>query len=407
MLHTTRKTHLIGLMIALLLVMAGSTALAQNEESSGFRPDAPQYGVRGPYAVGTVDMQIEDVERPITLTVWYPADATEGFVGDHVYALDYSPGVGVLEVFGKALPDATPASENAPYPLVIYSHGFTFFRLEATYFAEHLASWGFVVMAPDHPDMHITTFGSPPEFYHTMYLTTPQDVSRVIDFAEAQNKDGMLEGLINTDKIAMTGHSSGGFTALQASGGQLDLEGMLAECEVNPEHFDCPFVMPMADEIAALYGIEGVTDELLPSAQDERIDVVIPMAPDQIFFGQTGLNNVTIPTLYLVGDLDEYITYDQFSNGFASLGSDTAYMVTFEYGGHGIFGDTCQRAPFLVGWGLFSLCADPVWDKDRTHDLIDHYGTAFLLWHLKADTLASEVFGEGQMEYPGVELLSK
>lgn len=407
MLHRTRKAYFTGLIIALMVALLGSMVMAQSEEQTGFRPDAPEYGIHGPYAVGTMEMQIADEERPLNLTVWYPADASDGFEGDYAYPSGYGPNLGSFEVFGEASLEAPPDNENGPYPLVVYSHGFTFFRLGATYFAEHLASWGFIVMAPDHPDMVITTFGSPPEFYHSMYASTPQDVSRVIDFAEAQNAEGPLAGLIDTEKIAMTGHSSGGFTALQVAGGQLDLSGMLAECEVNPEHFDCPFVMPMADEIAALYGLDGVTDELLPSAQDERIDVVIPMSPDQIFFGENGLNNVTIPTLYLVGDLDEYISYDQFTNGFDSLGSETAYMITFENAGHGIFGDTCERTPILVAWDLYSLCADQVWDKARIHDLVNHFSTAFLLWHLYEQDPATAVFGEGQMEYTGIAVMSK
>jgi hypothetical protein len=39
----------------------------------------------------------------------------------------------------------------------------------------------------------------------------------------------------------------------------------------------------------------------------------------------------------------------------------------------------------LVELGLYFACADPVWDMDRAHDLINHFTTAFLLDTLKGD----------------------
>ena len=41
------------------------------------RFDAPLYAQKGPYAVGTMERIIEDDERPLELSVWYPADADE------------------------------------------------------------------------------------------------------------------------------------------------------------------------------------------------------------------------------------------------------------------------------------------------------------------------------------------
>ena len=47
----------------IMVIVAALPAYAQDgdqSERTGFRPDAPPYGVRGPYPVGTMEMVIED-----------------------------------------------------------------------------------------------------------------------------------------------------------------------------------------------------------------------------------------------------------------------------------------------------------------------------------------------------------
>ncbi len=396
-------------LLALLLLV--SAAIAQEEEEAprtGFRPDAPTYGVRGPHPVGTMDMVVNDAERPLPVTIWYPALNPEGLVEEHTYPVNYPPSFPPLEAYGMALFEADPDTESGPYPLVVWSHGFGSIRVGSTFFGEHLASWGFVVIAPDHLGMTASELGSDPGTFYPMYYNSPRDVSLVIDFAETINADGVMAGMVDTEHIAATGHSSGGFIALQAGGAQLDLAGLLEFCEdVGGASFDCPYVTSNAEELAALYGLSGVPDDLLPSLGDDRIDALIPLAPDQVFFGETGLNNVTQPTLYMAGVSDMSVPIEDIRAGFASLGSETAYRVEFDYGGHGLFQDTCETFPAMAAFGFYDLCAEKVWDKLRAHDLINHHGTAFLLWQLKGDQDAAAVFAEGADIFPGVEVIVK
>ena len=51
----------------------------------------------------------------------------------------------------------------------------------------------------------------------------------------------------------------------------------------------------------------------------------------------------------------------------------------------------------------FFCCADPVWDVDRAHDLIDHFVTAFLLAELYGDTDAAAVLAPAAVQFPGIE----
>jgi len=402
--HTPFFTVLV--LIALLTGAVTSTAQEDAPARSGLRPDAPTYAIRGPHPVGTMEMVLPNEERPAPVTIWYPALNQEGLAEEHTYPVVYPPVLPAMEAYGKALFEAEPDTQNGPYPLAIWSHGFSNIRMGNTVFVEHLASWGFVVIAPDHLDMTVSTMMNEPATFYTMYYTTPRDVSSAIDFAEDINADGIMSGMIDMENIAASGHSSGGFTALQAGGGQLDLAGLIANCEaLEGASFDCPIAVPNSDELAALYGLNEVPSGLLPSLGDNRIDALVPLAGDQLFFGETGLNAVTVPTLYMVGTYDQFVPIEDSRNGFATLGSDVAYMAEFDYAGHGLFQDTCERFPTMAEFGFYDLCAEKVWDKLRAHDLINHYGTAFLLWQLKDDQDAAAVFAEDAETFPGVEVI--
>ena len=43
-----------------------------------------------------------------------------------------------------------PVSTDGPFPVVLFSHGASSFRLQSTALTTHLASWGFVVVSPDY-----------------------------------------------------------------------------------------------------------------------------------------------------------------------------------------------------------------------------------------------------------------
>jgi len=405
---TKHHLKLFGILLILALFAMSLSAQEESEMSrTGFRPDAPTYGVRGPHPVGTIDMVVDNEERPLPVTIWYPALNPEELEEIYTYPAIYPPVFPPLEVYGMALFEAEPDSENGPYPLVVWSHGFTSFRTMNTYFGEHLASWGFVVIAPDHLGMTASEIANEPATFWPIYYNNPRDVSLVIDFAEQINADGVMAGMIDTENVASTGHSSGGFTALQAAGAQIDVGHLTTECAEEAVSGMCLEILPSATELAGLYGLDAVPDDgLLPSIGDDRIDALVPLAPNNFAFGATGLNAVEVPTLYMAGTADALVPYDEITAGFNSLGSDTAYLVEFDYAGHGVFQDTCERFPAMLQFGFYDLCAEKVWDKLRAQDIINHYGTAFLLWQLKGDETAGQVIRTPDT-FPGVEVIAR
>jgi predicted dienelactone hydrolase len=403
------KRVLFVLLVAVLSLLAvGSPVVGQVDEPpppQGLRPDAPPYAVHGPYAVGTRDFVIEpDSERPLDITVWYPALNPDGVAEAYTYNYLAWGGAPVTTA-GHAIADAAPDPAGGPYPLVVFSHFHQGWRQQSVYLTEHLASWGFVVIAADH--FGNTAVNSTPETADTdppFNYYRPVDVEREINYAdELAADDGALAGMIDTTKVGVMGHSFGGLTALQAGGAGLDWDYLRTSCEKNPEGA-CSATLTQLDKIAALAGLDGVPESPWPPFMtDDRVKAIVPLAPAGMRVGPRGAAMVSVPTLMMVGSGDtmakpEFHDYPIYEG----LGSSQKAMVILQGADHLVFLDSCQATPWMVDWGLFVVCADPVWDMDRAHDLINHFTTAFLLATLKGDTDAAAGLAPDQVQFPGI-----
>ncbi|MFP4322579.1 MAG: alpha/beta hydrolase family protein [Anaerolineales bacterium] len=404
-----------------LLVMLGSMLVFS--PATAQRPDAPTYGQTGPYTVGTQELMLADEARPLPVTIWYPTQA-DAETGTRVTYRD-----SLISFEGNALADAPPASADGPYPLVIYSHGSMGYRFVSSFFTEHLASYGFVVLAPNHPgNTAVDSVTNPQSFVSnigTNYAQRPLDVLRVLDFAEALTApEGDLAGLIDMERVAVTGHSFGGYTTLSVAGAQLDLTPVQERCEgveVNIEDFQPSFMMEEDDAeaeaeafqqfsclvttqieaIAEQRGLNAPPDGPFPSTSDPRIDAIITMAPSG---GEvlTNLDAVDVPALTLVGSLDATTPPQEDAYVLhAGLGSAPSVLVTFTGAGHYVFIDEC--IDLFIAFGAFGLCSDPVWDMQRVHDLTNHFSTAFLLWQLQDDTAAENSLTDDTVDFRMVE----
>ncbi|MFN7147233.1 MAG: hypothetical protein ACK4YP_25925, partial [Myxococcota bacterium] len=138
------------MLVSLLLACAGPDT-APVPEPLDLPADPAARGV--PVGVTTV------VTADVTLEVWYPAsDTTQG----PTESPDFDPflptvftdvvgDVGFPTFDSGAVRDAAVRVPEAPYPVVVFSHGFGGMRLQSLDYTVHLASRGYVVVAADHP----------------------------------------------------------------------------------------------------------------------------------------------------------------------------------------------------------------------------------------------------------------
>ncbi|MCS5654218.1 MAG: hypothetical protein NZ825_16405, partial [Candidatus Marinimicrobia bacterium] len=211
----------------------------------------------GKYPVGTQNYYLVDPARPmwftddingpreISVKVWYPADQ-RGLVKK-------APYVNNQKVISEALSErlevpnalmeraggidcnswleATPA--KGKFPILIYSHGHQSLKIANTFQAEELASYGYIVVAPDHTyDAAITVLANERVVYSKSRLPgnnqrpseedmiarvqkqlkiRTEDVSFLIDkmLQQSASADNFMANA-DTSKIGIFGHSFGG-----------------------------------------------------------------------------------------------------------------------------------------------------------------------------------------------------
>jgi len=398
-------------MSALVLLLTSATVAVAQEDiaaRSGIRPDAPAYGVRGPHWVGTRALVI-DGATPLDITIWYPAQNPDGAAEETVYPyvmkMDTPPGT-VATVTGHALRDAAFAPTQQAYPLVILSPGFALGTTAYAWQAEHLASHGYVVIAPEHDERYDVTMTS----FWPADIIRPLDTLKVLAFVDTQvAAGGEFDGLVDSQLVAVIGHSSGGSTALAAAGARLNTDYLQVHCDAvkvaaDPSAWLCDLALPFLGDMAALAGLDSVPQGVWPSTAAERIDAVVSMAGEAYKFGPLGLAEVTVPVMVMSGTLDTGSPYAWNTPlAYDSVASEKKALVTFQDAEHMIFGSTCAALPIYTMFGMHQLCSDHVWDMDRAHDLINHFTTAFLAAELLGSDEAAQALKLGVPVFPGVD----
>ncbi|HWD11061.1 MAG TPA: hypothetical protein VG366_04400 [Solirubrobacteraceae bacterium] len=159
------------------------------------------------FAVGLRVLQLRDTTRTVTL----PDGTTEP---RSLLTYVRYPAQGAAT--GTDIAGAPAASAYGPFPLVVFGHGFD---VTPTLYRRLLESWaraGYVVAAPAFPRENADAPGGPDE---SDLPNQPADMSFVITqlLAASATGGGPLSGLIDPHRIAVTGQSDGGDTALAAA----------------------------------------------------------------------------------------------------------------------------------------------------------------------------------------------
>ncbi len=412
---TTTRRFLLGAVLVTLVVLglvaqAGPYLLALPVPAAGLdhaNRAIGQFAAAGPHPVGL--RRLTDDEAPLPLTLWYPAARDD----EPETALTYSYGVTMLGADhtlalatypGRGAPGAEPDLWHGPYPLVVLSPGFAITSSSYAWLAEHLASYGFVVVSPQHRE------SLDPRLLWRSTVERPLDVVAVLAYLDAETQaDGEFAGLVDTDSVAMVGHSYGGYASLAAAGARLDTAALQAACHDasgagDPLTFQCNTLLPHLADMAAEAGLGPVPEGLWPSWGDSRVDAVVPMAADAAMFGPDGLAEITAPVLAIGGTADTDSPFEWGTGAaYAHTSSRHKIEITLVGAEHLLFAGGCDSPRTVLGLVPTSFCSDPAWDRERAHHVVAHYTTAFLLTELSHDRDAGTVLNPAVQDSPGVQ----
>ncbi len=351
--------------------------------------DAPELAAFGPHSVGVKTIELVNpgqidilkynadsksaptADRHLKVEIWYPATLATGEQAHTVYE---SPMVGraaarpgmpsTFQIQGKAKRDSAPL-KGQRFPLVIVSHGYPGSRTFLSYLTENLASKGYVVAAIDHTD---SVFGEIRAFPSTL-LNRSADQLFVLETLSKQTGDLPIDGA----KAAIIGYSMGGYGALASAGAGYNPKSAVAT--MVPGGY-------MASWTAG-------NDKFLARrpANLKAIIAIAPWgaAPPMNSWDDQGLEGISLPSLFIVGDQDDISGYEKgVKRVFDSTKNSERCMLVYENARHNVGGNPAPEG-ITLDFAARESFEEPVWRKDRILAINQHFASAFLDLYLKGD----------------------
>jgi predicted dienelactone hydrolase len=225
-----------------------------------------------------------------------------------------------------------PQSQGGRIPVVVFSHGLASRPEDYAKGLERLASYGFLVVAPQHPGSDSIWAKEVLEGYHREafdlndFINRPKDISFVIDELERRNAS-QFQNRLDLQNVGMGGHSFGGYTALAIAGAEIDFAHLKKECNQLYSGINVALLL----ECRAL----DLPREAY-NFRDKRVTAVFAANPvNRGIFGQKGLSKITIPIMLGSGSYDPATppALEQASS-FTWLGSSQKYWAMVEGQAH-------------------------------------------------------------------------
>lgn len=386
------KILVVRTIVSAALLLICSVGSAENRIDTQ-RPDAPELAAYGSSAIGVRTIELLNVnqldiaaidpkkprpeafpryDRPLTVEVWYPAQAdATGSTALNVYLRDGSTEVVVK---GKAMRGAEPAQGRSP--LIILSHGYPGNRYLMSHLAENLASKGYVVASIDHTDSTYRTLGA----FASTLVNRPLDQLFVLEQLDQLSNDdsSFLNGRIDASNTGLIGFSMGGYGAVITSGGG-----------VTKNYANSSLSAPFG--LLALHQANSASHNVLP---DDRIKTAVAFAPWGMNVGawdKESLRGLKIPMLFIAGSGDDVSGYEKGIRAIWEGASNIdRSMLTFENAGHNA--GAAMPAPQesfrfdqKLGFNISEHYTDTVWSNTRMNNVSQHFVTAWMAKYLKSD----------------------
>lgn len=347
-------------------------------------PDsAPNPRLMGPFPVGIRTVTYTDPNNPnedgspriLKTEIWYPT--TEEYRDAERYAYDpkadgtdamrekYAD-IDIGDFPCDGVYDAPVRRGSGRFPLVVFSHGAYGIRFQSVFYTLHLASHGYVVIAPDHQLntlYEIMVDGWNGADLIPSAMQRPFDVLFLIDKFAQRNADPQdeLYDLLDMEHVGVTGHSFGGLTSFLV-------------------------------------------------VKDPRVKAIVPMAPEGSMVNAVAtvlefpfLEDIHVPTLMMGGVLDRTLNYQtSMADVYPSI-NPPKWFLTLNRGGHYTFTDMCRMKleDLAELWGDAEDAMDDGcnpetnWNYLESHEATLHYAIAFLNRYLRdspgsADYLTAE-----------------
>lgn len=321
----------------------------------------------GPFAVDSTTLTLEDTTREVPSRRDYPASPTRTLVTEVWY------------------PSPVEHDGEGPFPLIIFSHGFTSFRTQSDYLTEHLAGHGYVVAAPDFP---LTNGLAPGGAYMPDVVNQPGDVSFLIDsfIGFTQDSDNRFYAMIDQEAIGALGHSFGGLTTILASH-----SADLGDPRIAASFALAPFACFLDEDFFSvrevpIFIMGGDIDIIAPFESNMRQPFGLARPPKYLveIDGATHL-------WFMTANMPDEPAFLMLAEGIQSGDSTSEMMEIVSVAGGNIAG--CSE-----NLGLFSGEPPDVstsrGDPDRQREAAKVYATAFFGFHLKDENKWEPILSE-------------
>jgi predicted dienelactone hydrolase len=250
---------------------------------------------RGPFGVGSTTLDLGGRR----VAVWYPADpgtgqgsARDSFDIASLLSPELQAQIPAELRVGypvAATAGAAAATDDGPFPVVLFSHGFAGFPEQSVDLTTHLASWGFVVAAPDHVERSLSgLLGTAAQG------VTPSSDAEVLtatlDLVLAEADAGgapPLAGLVDPDRVAVVGHSAGAGAAYAVAAAD-DRIDAFAALSLGRGRGDSIGAAPTVPGLVMLGEADGIippatTREVFATLATPRLLLALPGAGHLVF----------------------------------------------------------------------------------------------------------------------------